>query len=97
MRCVLSLTAASASPTRIVLGIAAGEMSTSTSTGLASIPNKEYVNSLASMGQADRRGRTPGQTIILSLGMPRRNSQLAGESESSVWEFSPIARQNAQA
>ena len=50
MRCVLSFTACSGSPTRIVLGIAAAETSTSTSTGKASIPNSEKVWSLASMG-----------------------------------------------
>ena len=48
-RCVLSLTAASASPTSIVLGIAAGEMSTSTSTGFASIPSNENVKSFESI------------------------------------------------
>ena len=39
-RCVLSLTAASASPTRTVLGIDEAETSTSTSTGVASMPIK---------------------------------------------------------
>ncbi len=48
-RCVLSLTAASGSPTRIVLGIAAGDKSTSTSTGIASIPSSVNVFSRASM------------------------------------------------
>ena len=36
-----AFTAASANPTRIVLGMAAGEMSTSTSTGFASMPKSE--------------------------------------------------------
>ena len=48
-RCVLSLTAASGNPTRMVLGIAACETSTSTSTGTASMPSSENVCSLANM------------------------------------------------
>ena len=42
-RCVLSRTAASGSPTSTVLGSPAGETSTSTSTGKASIPKSEKV------------------------------------------------------
>ena len=48
-RCVLSLTAASGSPTRTCLGRPLGETSTSTSTGRASMPTSEKVLSLASM------------------------------------------------
>ena len=48
-RCVLSFTAASGSPTRSVLGSPAGETSTSTSTGRASMPRSEKVLSLASI------------------------------------------------
>ena len=48
-RWVLSLTAASGSPTRIVLGMAAAETSTSTSTGTASMPSSENVCNLANM------------------------------------------------
>ena len=54
-RCVLSLTAASGKPTRIVLGIAAGERSTSTSTGIASMPNNVNVFSRANMPSAPLR------------------------------------------
>ena len=49
-RCVLSLTAASGRPTRIIFGSPEGETSPSTSTGRASMPNSEKVLSLASMG-----------------------------------------------
>ena len=48
-RCVLSLTAASGRPTRMLFGKPAGETSTSTSTGKASIPSNEKVLSLASI------------------------------------------------
>ena len=48
-RCRLSRTAASGSPTRMVLGMAVGETSTSTSTLTASMPNSEKVCSLANM------------------------------------------------
>ena len=48
-RCVLSLTAASGRPTSMVFGRPAGETSTSTSTGKASMPSSEKVLSLASM------------------------------------------------
>ena len=48
-RCVLSRIAASGSPTSTVAGRAPPETSTSTSTGTASIPNRENVWSLASM------------------------------------------------
>src|SRR5262249_7144579 len=48
-RWVLSRTAASARPTRTVLGIDVGETSTSTSTGVASMPTRVYDESLASM------------------------------------------------
>ena len=50
-RCRLSRTAASGSPTRMVLGMAVGETSTSTSTLPASMPNSEIIreqNSFAS-------------------------------------------------
>ena len=43
MRCVLSFTAASGSPTSVVFGTAPGETSTSTSTGTASMPSSENV------------------------------------------------------
>src|SRR3954465_2601155 len=51
---MLSRTDASGSPTRTVLGIWAYELSTSTSTGTASIPTRAKVLSLASTG-----GRLP--------------------------------------
>ena len=47
--CVLSLTAISGRPTSTTLGSPAGETSTSTSTGRASMPSMEKVLSLASM------------------------------------------------
>ena len=56
-RCVLSLTAASGRPTRTVFGNPAGETSTSTSTGKASMPSSEKVFSLASMCPSDLRSR----------------------------------------
>ena len=52
-RCVLSLTAASGSPTRMVLGIAACE--TSTSTGTASMPSSENMQ----FGQHGNSSRWP--------------------------------------
>ncbi len=69
MRGMLSFTAASASPTSVVLGSEAGEISTSTSTDLASIPNSEYVKSFASIKQArrmrsGRREQTHPQSIL---------------------------------
>ena len=48
-RCVLSRTAVSASPTKTVLGIDENDTSTSTSTGVASIPTRVYDASFASM------------------------------------------------
>ena len=64
-RCVLSRTAASARPTRTVLGIDDEETSTSTSTGVASMPTRVYDASFDSMGgpkygtqgRSDRRGK----------------------------------------
>src|SRR5437868_4657812 len=46
---MLSRTTSSGSPTSTVLGAAAGTASTSTSTGIASIPSRAKVRSLASM------------------------------------------------
>src|SRR5262245_20660187 len=54
MRCWLSLTAASPRPTRMVFGSAPGLTSTSTSTGMASMPWREKVFSFASMAGAWR-------------------------------------------
>ncbi len=48
-RCVLSFTAVSGSPTKMVFGMAAGEISTSTSTGNASMPESVNVFKRASM------------------------------------------------
>ncbi len=48
-RCVLSLTAVSARPTRTVLGFEENETSTSTSTGVASMPTSVYEASFASI------------------------------------------------
>src|SRR5947209_7049406 len=55
MRWMLSLTASSGRPTRIVLGSAAQELSTSASTGTASMPTRAKVLSLASTGAAPGR------------------------------------------
>ena len=49
-RCVLSRMAVSGRPTSTVAGRAPPDTSTSTSTGIASIPNSENVCSRASMG-----------------------------------------------
>ena len=51
-RCVLSLTAASGSPTSTCFGSPLGETSTSTSTGKASMPTNEKVLSVASMSKS---------------------------------------------
>ncbi len=60
-RCMLSRTAASGRPTRIVFGKPAGETSTSTSTGTASIPCNANVFNLASMGSIVESGLAPRQ------------------------------------
>ena len=64
--CVLSRTAASAKPTSTVLGADENDTSTSTSTGVASIPTRVYDASFESIGKnvrgksaIARDGRTP--------------------------------------
>jgi len=60
-RCVLSLTAASGSPTSTVVGNAPAETSTSTSTGTASIPSREKVCSFANIR---RLALVKGTTVV---------------------------------
>ena len=55
---MLSRTDNSGKPTSTVLGIEAGELSTSTSTGTASMPTRANVLSLANTGEHSRGSKT---------------------------------------
>ncbi len=70
-RCVLSLTAVSARPTSTVLGTDENETSTSTSTGIASMPTNVYDASFASMAYPSRSMSTESLRPIRRAAPPR--------------------------
>src|SRR5258708_33816437 len=82
MRWMLSRTDASGSPTRRVLGIWAYELSTSTSTGTASIPTRAKVFNLAS---------TSGRSEDLSPEPPPRSGEGGPDRISPPPRFEGVA------
>src|SRR5262245_59051882 len=91
-RWVLSRTAASARPTRTVLGIDVGETSTSTSTGVASMPTRVYEKSLASIAlERPQEGLAANDRLETSAGaMPMVSIQYPTRFHGSI--HSPVAR-----
>src|SRR5262245_7863500 len=103
-RWVLSLTAASGRPTRMVLGSAPAETSTSTSTGTASMPTREKVCSLASIRCPRKRvgidgysgGQAPQSQVLTAqhVKIPRTKNQIGRKQECGRLEACPVGRLN---